>query len=75
VLAIVEGVRFSAREDVLNEDKNLIDPNVLRPMSRIGGVAYGRVVDAVEIPRPGWAKEMKEGHVGELEVPKVKGQL
>ena len=28
VLAIVEGVRFWAREDALNEDKNLIDPEV-----------------------------------------------
>jgi hypothetical protein len=28
VLAIVEGVRFWAREDAVNEDKNLIDPAV-----------------------------------------------
>lgn len=28
VLAILEGVRFWAREDALNEDKNLIDPDV-----------------------------------------------
>jgi flavin reductase (DIM6/NTAB) family NADH-FMN oxidoreductase RutF len=28
VLAIIEGVRFWAREDALNEDKNLLDPNV-----------------------------------------------
>ena len=27
-LAIVEGIRFWAREDALNEDKNLLDPNV-----------------------------------------------
>jgi flavin reductase (DIM6/NTAB) family NADH-FMN oxidoreductase RutF len=27
-LAIIEGVRFWAREDALNEDKNLLDPNV-----------------------------------------------
>lgn len=28
VLAIIEGVRFWAREDAINEDKNLIDPAV-----------------------------------------------
>jgi len=28
VLAVVEGVRFWAREDAINEDKNLIDPAV-----------------------------------------------
>lgn len=28
VLAVIEGVRFWAREDAINEDKNLIDPNV-----------------------------------------------
>ena len=28
VIAIIEGVRFWAREDALNEDKNLIDPAV-----------------------------------------------
>lgn len=28
VLAIIEGVRFWAREDAINEDKNLIDPEV-----------------------------------------------
>lgn len=30
VLAIIEGVRFWAREDALNEEKNLIDPTVSR---------------------------------------------
>jgi flavin reductase (DIM6/NTAB) family NADH-FMN oxidoreductase RutF len=33
VLAIVEGVRFWAREDAVNEDKNLIDPAVSLHMS------------------------------------------
>jgi hypothetical protein len=28
VLAIIEGVRFWAREDALNEEKNQLDPNV-----------------------------------------------
>lgn len=28
VLAIIEGVRFWAREDALNDEKNILDPNV-----------------------------------------------
>merc|ERR1711879_585200 len=44
VLAVIEGVRFWAREDAINEDQNLIDPSVLRPVSRMGGITYGRVM-------------------------------
>lgn len=52
VLAIVEGVRFWAREDAIDEDKSLIDLKVLKPISRLGGISYGRTTDAIEIPRP-----------------------
>ncbi|KAL2006444.1 hypothetical protein VTN00DRAFT_9112 [Thermoascus crustaceus] len=52
VLAIVEGVRFWAREDAINEDRNLLDPNVLRPMARLGGISYGRLTECIELPRP-----------------------
>jgi len=52
VLAIVEGVRFWAREDAIDEDKSLIDLKVLKPISRLGGISYGRTTDAFEIPRP-----------------------
>lgn len=34
VMAVIEGVRFWAREDAINEDKNLIDPDV-SPISDI----------------------------------------
>jgi hypothetical protein len=36
VLAIVEGVRFWAREDAVNEDRNLIDPAVSLCYGRTG---------------------------------------
>ena len=52
VLAIVEGVRFWAREDAIDDDKSLIDLKVLKPISRLGGISYGRTTDAFEIPRP-----------------------
>jgi len=66
VLAIVEGVRFWVREDAINEDKNLIDPNVLRPMARLGGITYSRTLDGFEIPRPDWETESKDGKLESL---------
>lgn len=74
VLAIVEGVRFWAREDAINEDRNLLDPNVLRPMARLGGITYSRTLDGIEIPRPDFDKEMQETGREDLKVPKVDGQ-
>ncbi|GAQ35927.1 hypothetical protein AtubIFM55763_003094 [Aspergillus tubingensis] len=52
VLAIIEGVRFWVREDAINEDKSIVDLKVLKPISRLGGISYGRTTDAIEIPRP-----------------------
>ena len=60
VLAIIEGVRFWVREDALNEEKNIIDPAVLRPISRMGGITYGRMVEGVEIPRPDFDEAVKK---------------
>ncbi|KAH8698952.1 hypothetical protein BGW36DRAFT_396578 [Talaromyces proteolyticus] len=52
VLAIIEGTRFWAREDAINEDQDAISLDVLRPMSRLGGIQYGRTREIVEIGRP-----------------------
>lgn len=52
VLAIIEGVRFWVRDDAINEDQSVIDLKVLKPISRLGGISYGRTTDALEIPRP-----------------------
>ncbi|KEF55080.1 uncharacterized protein A1O9_08733 [Exophiala aquamarina CBS 119918] len=54
-MAIIEGVRFWVREDALSEDQATIDPAVLRPVARLGGIMYGRVTQAFEIPRPRYA--------------------
>ncbi|KAK6421413.1 hypothetical protein LTR95_016817 [Oleoguttula sp. CCFEE 5521] len=70
VMAIIEGVRFWAREDAINEDKNLIDPAVLRPISRLGGITYGRLLDGVEIPRPDWDELRPEAEKRGLVKPK-----
>lgn len=91
VLAIIEGVRFWAREDAINEDRNIIDPavsvdagcqkkgmadheKVLRPMSRLGGITYGRLLEGVELPRPDWDEKNKSGETAGLVKPKAEGQ-
>ncbi|KAL4780521.1 hypothetical protein BJX76DRAFT_44974 [Aspergillus varians] len=52
VLAIIEGVRFWVREDAFDEETSVVDLKVLKPISRLGGLAYGRTTDAIELPRP-----------------------
>jgi flavin reductase (DIM6/NTAB) family NADH-FMN oxidoreductase RutF len=52
VLAIIEGVRFWVRDDAIDEERSVIDLKVLKPISRLGGISYGRTTDAIEIPRP-----------------------
>ncbi|RSL75481.1 hypothetical protein CEP51_010825 [Fusarium floridanum] len=57
-VAIFEGTRFWAREDALNGEKNLIDPNILKAVSRLGGITYGRTTQGFEIPRPDFEKDI-----------------
>lgn len=74
VMAVIEGVKFWAREDAVNEDRNLIDPSVLRPISRMGGITYGRVIEGVEIPRPDFDQTINDGEHEHLKKPKVEEQ-
>ncbi|KAG9239208.1 flavoprotein-like protein oxygenase [Amylocarpus encephaloides] len=75
VLAIIEGTRFWVRDDAINEDKNLIDPAVLKPMSRLGGITYGRTTEGFEIPRPDWKESVENNDEAQkLVKPKVDGQ-
>ena len=75
VLAIIEGVRFWVREDAINEDRSLIDPAILRPMARLGGITYARTLDGFEIPRPVFKKEKEDGKIDDTVLaPKVDGQ-
>jgi flavin reductase (DIM6/NTAB) family NADH-FMN oxidoreductase RutF len=66
VLAVIEGVRFWAREDAINEDRNLIDPAVLRPIARLGGITYSRVLEGIELPRPDWEELKKDAEAAGL---------
>ncbi|KAM0665176.1 hypothetical protein ACQRIU_005437 [Beauveria bassiana] len=60
----LQGTRFWVREDALNDDKNLVDPAILRPISRLGGITYARTTQALEIPRPKFKEELggQEGY-------------
>ena len=51
-MAVIEGVHFWVREDALSVDQSTIDPDILRPVARLGGMMFGRVNQGFEIPRP-----------------------
>ncbi|KAG6003650.1 hypothetical protein E4U21_001811 [Claviceps maximensis] len=51
-MVVLEGVRFWAREDGINEERSLIDPAVLKPIGRLGGITYARTNEGFELPRP-----------------------
>lgn len=59
-LFIFEGVRFHAREDVINEQLNALDPGKLQPVSRLGGNTFGRTTEGFDIPRPDYKELLKE---------------
>ncbi|KAF8470801.1 hypothetical protein BDZ91DRAFT_791763 [Kalaharituber pfeilii] len=59
VTCLFQGVNFWVREDAINEAGNMIDPTVLRPVSRLGGVSYGRTTQAFELLRPDWETNAK----------------
>ncbi|KAH9204441.1 hypothetical protein DL95DRAFT_496154 [Leptodontidium sp. 2 PMI_412] len=58
-LVTLEATRFWAREDALNEEKNQLNLQVLRPMSRLGGITYGRVMQIMELPRPFFEQDLQ----------------
>jgi flavin reductase (DIM6/NTAB) family NADH-FMN oxidoreductase RutF len=59
-LAIIEAKWFWIRSDALDETKNHIDLNVLKPIAQLGGIAYARVTETFERPRKTWAEAVKE---------------
>ncbi|KAK3369207.1 hypothetical protein B0T24DRAFT_681240 [Lasiosphaeria ovina] len=57
-MATIEGTHFWAREDAINDERNIVDPRVLRPISRLGGITYGRLTEAFELQRPDFEKDL-----------------
>lgn len=48
---------------------------VLKPIGRMGGITYGRVTSAFELPRPRYEEATKDPEVAQLVKPKADGQL
>ncbi|TPX65849.1 hypothetical protein SpCBS45565_g04846 [Spizellomyces sp. 'palustris'] len=46
-----EIVRIHVKKGVYNEEAGIVDLKEYRPVSRLGGVMYGRVIDGFELPR------------------------
>lgn len=59
-IAIIEAKWFWVRSDALDETRNHIDLDVLRPIAQLGGIAYGRVTETFERPRKTWMDAVKE---------------
>ena len=74
VTAFLEGVNFWAREDAIDEQGVLLDPAVMKPISRLGGITYARTTQAFELPRPDYGEATKDPEVEKLAQPKGKDQ-
>lgn len=47
---------------------------ILRPVSRLGGITYGRVTEGIELPRPEWNDMKKDADAKGIVKPKQDGQ-
>lgn len=63
-LAIIKGTRFWVRDDALNEKRDSVDLDKLRPLLQLGGISYGRINSTFELPRPGLEAELKNEEKG-----------
>lgn len=63
-LAIIEAKRFWVQEDALNEARDNVDLEALRPVVQLGGISYGRVRDTFELPRPSLKTELDNEEKG-----------
>ncbi|KIW71275.1 hypothetical protein PV04_03458 [Phialophora macrospora] len=57
-LELIEGTHFWVREDALKDDGTSLDLEVLRPVSRLGGIAFGRTTQFIELPRPDFDRDL-----------------
>lgn len=53
---------FHVREDLIDENL-LVNTMALQPVSRLGGISYGRTTETFEIPRPVWKTEVERKEV------------
>lgn len=66
---------FHVRDDLIDAESLLVDTDKLQPVSRLGGITYGRTTQVYEAPRPVWEKETeREGVKEALETGEVQGK-
>lgn len=58
--------RFHIREDLFGPT-GAIDPGRLLPISRLGGISYGRVTEAFEAPRLSWDDVKDDEHIKRIQ--------
>lgn len=56
---------FHVRSDLL-DDSMIVDTDRLQPVSRLGGITYGRTTAVYETPRPVFEKEKEREEVQKL---------
>lgn len=65
-MAIIQGTWFWVREDALNDDASAIKPEILRPMSRLGGMQYGCLTTGIELLRPVFGQDFRDEDLEKL---------
>lgn len=56
-ICLIKATRFWVQEDAANEDFSHIELEKLRPIAQLGGMSYGRISSAFELPRTRWEDE------------------
>ncbi|KAG6197888.1 hypothetical protein E4U10_007674 [Claviceps purpurea] len=70
VMVVLEGVRFWVRGDGIDEERSMVDPAILQPIGRMGGITYSRTNEAFELPRPKFEDDIG----GQAGLEKIKSQ-
>lgn len=63
-------LRYALVGSLLSRAITLTSGQILRPISRLGGITYGRVLDGIELPRPDWNEFEKDAESRGLVKPK-----
>ncbi|EWC44777.1 hypothetical protein DRE_06415 [Drechslerella stenobrocha 248] len=65
VTIFAEGVNFHIREDMWLEgnEGSIVDIAKLKPVSRLGGIMYGRTTEGHELPRPEFTIEKDKDEI------------
>jgi flavin reductase (DIM6/NTAB) family NADH-FMN oxidoreductase RutF len=56
-MVVLEGIWFHVREDAFaNEEQTILRPEVMKAVSRLGGITYARTTQGYELPTPSFAR-------------------